>query len=763
MASAFRPRVDPMVNPRVRPRANSNCSANVAFDGHSPRRQAPAPPLGVMGGVWALPPTAPPAVIPDIGRNAARAMGCGPMHRAAAHDDALGLQTLLQSASRIGPDAAVELANKGDRSGRSPLHLAARTGAVRAVSVLVAAGASVNARDAWRQTPLHEVAGAPPDVEGRLEAAWRLMDAMADITVTDKAGDTPLHRAAHYGNLGMCGLLLERLADPGTCDLDGRTPVEIAVTGLQHEAAAKLKELCRLDVHLQLPSLSDASPTSGPATDAQNGNLIETELISGSVWVRRKATASEVCGRMSSLLGPEVCDYISRALGCESETSSQWAWPLKWHLVEQFLVEGNILQWLVPSETLDFLINRRELIVRIPPEGCARLADVLDKGCEAKAAESASKTWWQQPWRVAFQPSLVPPEVCWSSCVNGWEVAPLPESHPLAYSLCRAFNQTCRERTAVPSGVRLLRSREWLDAFEITISDLEGRLLHPVEEDAELMKRMAALPKKRDSTHPFLGYRLFTKAAFLDTGRVVHLNEPAENPLGSPIGSSLLLPELFSFLEMMAESALGARAIGFGKVRLLLAWQGAASEDPLQSRDRLERCLANPSLVKGEADGFPRPVLLAACADTAKVGLRPGWPIRSAGATESPGDGAVVVFAAVQRSVFPLSRKRCYNRFYRPDLTAETGDPELCIRGHALPPGFDSWAFNAGGGFAHSQARRYPLEYELAFADASHVLPIAVLDFTATCRRSAADLPALKQALDERFQERRTMWPVSAR
>ena len=60
----------------------------------------------------------------------------------------------------------------------------------------------------------------------QLEIVRMLLAAGADVRVKDKAGDTPLHKAAFLNNLKTAQLLLEKGADPDARDEEGQTPLD---------------------------------------------------------------------------------------------------------------------------------------------------------------------------------------------------------------------------------------------------------------------------------------------------------------------------------------------------------------------------------------------------------------------------------------------------------------------------------------------------------------------------------------------------------
>jgi ankyrin repeat protein len=205
--------------------------------------------------------------------DAPQADGMTALHWAVYHDDEALTADLLTAGARaraanrygitvlslacVNGSALVErlLAAGADPNGalpggETPLMTAARTGSVRAVRALVAAGAVVDAADERRsQTAL--MWGA---AEGHAEVVRVLIDAGADVRRRLASGMTPLLLAAREGRAGVVRVLLAAGADVnepiptggrrrgygGGLPPAGATPLLLAVRNAHFQLAADL-------------------------------------------------------------------------------------------------------------------------------------------------------------------------------------------------------------------------------------------------------------------------------------------------------------------------------------------------------------------------------------------------------------------------------------------------------------------------------------------------------------------------------------------
>ncbi|CAK9024121.1 unnamed protein product [Durusdinium trenchii] len=125
------------------------------------------------------------------------------------------------------------------------LHEAVRAGSVEDVKFLLSQELPVDEKDNFGRSPLSYAAAATSPWS--MKIAELLLDAGAKVDGEDKAGSTPLHRAAMKGDVAMGELLLERYADVDVKDKQGSTPLfSAAVQG--RLKMAQLLVRCGADV-----------------------------------------------------------------------------------------------------------------------------------------------------------------------------------------------------------------------------------------------------------------------------------------------------------------------------------------------------------------------------------------------------------------------------------------------------------------------------------------------------------------------------------
>ncbi|KNC81335.1 hypothetical protein, variant 1 [Sphaeroforma arctica JP610] len=104
------------------------------------------------------------------------------------------------------------------------LHIAASTGQVEILRLLVNAGADLHPKSKNGSRPLHFAA-----LSLNLDAVQTLLDAGARINALDKQKNTVLHRAVMKHHIQMAKLLLDNHANPQMRNKKGLSPIDLAV------------------------------------------------------------------------------------------------------------------------------------------------------------------------------------------------------------------------------------------------------------------------------------------------------------------------------------------------------------------------------------------------------------------------------------------------------------------------------------------------------------------------------------------------------
>jgi len=141
-------------------------------------------------------------------------------------------RTLLHAAAAAGSLATVELLLRQgadpNAGGHPPLYSLANEcmvpGAGKIVRLLVESGAQVDSCEGVKRcTPLHMAAR-----RGAVEIAEALLDCGADIEARDSLGETPLRRAVNCAKTEVAALLVARGASVRSRGSKGMTPLEAA-------------------------------------------------------------------------------------------------------------------------------------------------------------------------------------------------------------------------------------------------------------------------------------------------------------------------------------------------------------------------------------------------------------------------------------------------------------------------------------------------------------------------------------------------------
>ncbi|XP_064605921.1 transient receptor potential cation channel subfamily A member 1-like [Liolophura sinensis] len=150
-----------------------------------------------------------------------------PIHTAAYHASVKTMQVLLDYGEASGYTRE-KLLKLTDREGNNPLHAAVTSGDLEAVRVCLQAGASAQAQQEEKLTPVHFAAsqGALEILDLMFELCGKSMGKAVDMK--DSLGMTPLHKASIFNHENVVRCLLDHGADINCEDNLHRTPLMTA-------------------------------------------------------------------------------------------------------------------------------------------------------------------------------------------------------------------------------------------------------------------------------------------------------------------------------------------------------------------------------------------------------------------------------------------------------------------------------------------------------------------------------------------------------
>ena len=138
-----------------------------------------------------------------------------------------------------------------DERGDTPLAVAADSGSLGVVHLLLEHGADPNDRVWGEYTALHITAlqdyppaVAPQEKENDLDIARALISAGANVNARNERGETPLHLATQENNLPLLKLLIGYGANPTLVDAFDRTALSYAKSSPGLADAADYLEKC---------------------------------------------------------------------------------------------------------------------------------------------------------------------------------------------------------------------------------------------------------------------------------------------------------------------------------------------------------------------------------------------------------------------------------------------------------------------------------------------------------------------------------------
>lgn len=137
-------------------------------------------------------------------------------------DDPITVKALIAAGADV---------NAKNKFGQTPLHIAAVRGYNEIISLLITEGANVNTRNKRGLAPIHAAAWS-----GHKETVALLIAKGANVNAKDEDGVTPLHVSALSGAKETMTLLISKGADINARNKDGMTPLHAAALTGKKEA-----------------------------------------------------------------------------------------------------------------------------------------------------------------------------------------------------------------------------------------------------------------------------------------------------------------------------------------------------------------------------------------------------------------------------------------------------------------------------------------------------------------------------------------------
>lgn len=213
------------------------------------------------------------------------------LHKAATGEKIAFARAVLRYAGKVN--------EKDVAYGNTPLHWAIICGQSANVKTLLAAKASVNAKNKWGWSPLFYAVRY-----ARTTILADLLRSGADVNLQGTDGRTPLYVATELGNKKVVGLLLRHKAKPNVrCSETGLAPVHVAC--LQGNRAV-LKQLITAGVDVNLPATARTKVVRGGGMTAlycavRNVHLTTVrDLLANGAKTDVTGTPSPLCEAINS-------------------------------------------------------------------------------------------------------------------------------------------------------------------------------------------------------------------------------------------------------------------------------------------------------------------------------------------------------------------------------------------------------------------------------------------------------------------------------
>ncbi|EWG42731.1 hypothetical protein FVEG_04475 [Fusarium verticillioides 7600] len=184
----------------------------------------------------------------DVNRQTS--LGLTPLMTAAFYKNDTMLQRLL------GHSECRKRINQGDIQGMTALHLAAKSGSLACIRLLLDAGAPATKTDEYGRTPMSYLEWGNQDQQEAYDTIKLLQDYGADIESKDNRGMTPILRACQEGNVPVLGALARAGASLGAIDSNRNGIIHMAAFSKDFNVVNYLAEQDLEEIDTQLRNLS---------------------------------------------------------------------------------------------------------------------------------------------------------------------------------------------------------------------------------------------------------------------------------------------------------------------------------------------------------------------------------------------------------------------------------------------------------------------------------------------------------------------------
>ena len=209
-------------------------------------------------------------------------------------------------------------------------------------------------------------------IEGNTKMISLLLHAGADVNAVDRRGWTCLHAAARSGNLKLCNYLLRKGANPMVYTANQELPIDLS---MRSAVTYLLLEVMQLQGHMGLARHHLSRAVAQQKEENESAHAQETNeepQVLNSILKRRRSSGSSCCSWSSNSSSSSISSFSSA--DSETETSSVRS---SGSLSVQFSTNALFLSYIHENEheLLDVLLdqNRVSILNKLDRKGLSTL------------------------------------------------------------------------------------------------------------------------------------------------------------------------------------------------------------------------------------------------------------------------------------------------------------------------------------------------------------------------------------------------------